>query len=108
MLLLLPFSSAFGHSLSAETGVGALALHTEETFTPAIHVVRGLWLEVYNYDNDSTSWIYRDFPVYKVHSPSLSPEMTRLESTQGNSLLPGDSRNTLKNVLNLEFPQIPG
>lgn len=102
MLLLLPFSSAFGHSVSAETGAGALALHTDETFTPALRVVRGLWLEVYNYDNDSAA--IREFPVYKVHSPSLSPEMTRLESTQGNCLLPGYSRNTLKNVLNSVFP----
>ena len=71
-----------------------LSLYTEETFTPALHTAPVATVQVSYIILITTPWIYRDFPVNKAYSPSLSPEMTRLESTQGNSFPPGDSRHT--------------
>lgn len=78
-----------------------------------------LWLKVYNHDNDSMPWIYKDFSVYKGHPPSLSLRMTRLEPIQGNTGPPptsprppprqlGDSRRMYWMCRTQYFPKFPG
>ena len=95
------------HSTSAEIGTGPLARTLRRCSPQLAYCPSGNDSRIIHNtcNNDNTPWIYRDFPVNTEHSPSLSPEMTSLESTQGNSLPARRLKEHFEEYT--ESPQIP-